>query len=103
MMEVNLQAQVHDLKITMARMEGKLDASLELKKDVLELKADIKETNECLDVTDDIAKEARQIAKQNQKAIADMLTTIKWGVGIVVTIMMPIALFALSQLTGGGQ
>ncbi|WP_046180402.1 hypothetical protein [Domibacillus tundrae] len=100
-MDVNLEQQVQKLAITMARMEGKLDASLELKKDVMDIKAEIKETKASLDATDDIAKEARQIAKQNEKDITDILTSVKWGIGIVVTIMMPIALFALSQLTGG--
>ncbi|MGG3452188.1 hypothetical protein [Domibacillus aminovorans] len=90
-MDNNLQAQVHDVKISLARMEGKLDASLEVKKDVRVLR-------DAQEKTDDIAKEALQIAKQNEKDISGINQMMKWGLGITFSVLTPVVLFILNRM-----
>ncbi|AYC29636.1 hypothetical protein [Paenisporosarcina cavernae] len=82
---------VNALNVNFARVEGKIDSALELKKDVGSL-------GEKIDLTDDIAKKALNCAENLDKQLNEFKTSMKWSIGIIFSIITPLGLFILSQV-----
>lgn len=82
---------VNALNVNFARVEGKIDSALELKNDVASLRKQV-------DATDDIAKEAQQRSTETEKRLDRFETSVKWGFGVVVTVVLPIAMWVLNMI-----
>lgn len=82
---------VHALNVNFARVEGKIDSALELKNDVAALKNQV-------DATDDIAKAASQRVESLEGQVNRFETSVKWGFGIVISVVLPIAMWILNMI-----
>lgn len=82
---------VHALNVNFARVEGKIDSALELKQEVTTLK-------EKVDKTDDIAKASLQKAESVENQLNRFETSVKWGFGVVISIVLPIAMWILNMI-----
>lgn len=82
---------VHALNVNFARVEGKIDSALELKHDVASLKKQV-------DTTDDIAKSAAQRVDTVEGQLNRFETSVKWGFGVVISVVLPIAMWILNMI-----
>ncbi|SER87104.1 hemolysin XhlA family protein [Psychrobacillus sp. OK032] len=83
--------EIHALELTMARIEGKLDAALELKTDVTKLRDDLART-------DDTARSAEAKADTNRRDIDALKANQRWAIGIMAPILVTIVIFILGIL-----
>lgn len=86
-----LNDAIHDLSLTVARMEGKLDTALELKQNVSALSIKV-------EATDDIAREALATAKRNENDISAVRANNRWALGLIFPALVTIVIFILAYV-----
>ena len=86
-----LNDAIHDVSLSMARMEGKLDTALELKHNVSVL-------NDKVEATDDIAREALATAKRNENDISAVKSNNRWALGLIFPSLVTIVIFILTYV-----